>query len=172
MPLDLYREATKDYKLVQVSPKKPKITAYGGTEIPVVGKVLLWVWQGKFKCRLDCKIVDQENIRPFLGRKACIGMEIVAYLDNDKLNKPATGTSEVYTVSDDASPLTKEQLIQRHPNVFGEGVGRLEGDSQTTALDLIARSKDLNQAIQHEHYPLPTATRLFGAKVFTVLDVH
>ena len=36
--------------------------------------------------------------------------------------------------------------------------------------------KDLNQAIQWEHYPLPTieeiTTRLHGAKVFTVLDVR
>ena len=36
--------------------------------------------------------------------------------------------------------------------------------------------RDLNQAIQREHYPLPTieeiATRLHGAKVFTVLDVR
>ena len=36
--------------------------------------------------------------------------------------------------------------------------------------------KDLNQAIQREHYPLPTiediATRLHGAKVFTKLDVR
>ena len=36
--------------------------------------------------------------------------------------------------------------------------------------------QDLNRAILHEHYPLPTieevATRLHGAKVFTVLDVR
>ena len=36
--------------------------------------------------------------------------------------------------------------------------------------------KDLNRAIQREHYPLPTideiTTRLHGARVFTVLDVH
>ena len=36
--------------------------------------------------------------------------------------------------------------------------------------------QDLNEAIRREHYPLPTieyiATRLHGAKVFTVLDVH
>ena len=36
--------------------------------------------------------------------------------------------------------------------------------------------KDLNRAIQREHYPLPTieeiATRLHGAKLFTVLDVR
>ena len=35
--------------------------------------------------------------------------------------------------------------------------------------------KDLNRAIRREHYPLPTiedvATRLYGARVFTVLDV-
>ena len=35
--------------------------------------------------------------------------------------------------------------------------------------------KELNAAIQREHYPLPAiedvATRLHGAKVFTVLDV-
>ena len=36
--------------------------------------------------------------------------------------------------------------------------------------------KDLNDAIQREHYPLPViedvATRLAGAKVFTILDVQ
>jgi hypothetical protein len=36
--------------------------------------------------------------------------------------------------------------------------------------------KDLNQAIQREHYPLPTieeiAIRLYGAKMFAVLDVR
>ena len=36
--------------------------------------------------------------------------------------------------------------------------------------------KDLNRAIQREHYPLSTiedvATWLHGAKVFTILDMH
>jgi len=36
--------------------------------------------------------------------------------------------------------------------------------------------KDLNQAIQREHYPLPiiedVATRLHGAKAFTKLDIR
>ena len=35
--------------------------------------------------------------------------------------------------------------------------------------------KDLNHAIWHEQYPLPTiedvATRLYGAKLFTILDI-
>ena len=44
------------------------------------------------------------------------------------------------------------------------------------ALRICLDPKELNKAIQREHYPLPTtedvATRLYGAKVFTVLDVR
>ena len=76
----------------------------------------------------------------------------VAYLDNNKLNKPATRTSKVYTVSDDASPLTKEQLIQRHPNVFGEGVGRLEGD-------YCIRLDSQMDPVQHAPRRVPVALR-------------
>ena len=89
-------------------PDRQKITAYGGADIPVIGKVLLRVWRGDFRCRLDCKIVNKSNIRPLLGRKACLSMKIVAYL-----NKPITGSSEVCALSSGKSPLTKEQLIQK-----------------------------------------------------------
>lgn len=199
----------------------------------MIGKALLRVWHGDLRCRLDCKIVDKCNIRPLLGRKACLGMKIVTYLDNDQLNKPSTGTSEVYALSGGKRPLTLEQLSQKYPRIFSEGVGRLEGeyhirlDSQIdpvqhaprkvpvalreqlrkTLEELVQQDilapvtqptewissmvivpkkdgklrvcldpKDLNRAIQREHYPLPTideiATRLHGAKVFTVLDVR
>ena len=80
MPLELYKEDTKDHELAHMMPDRQKITAYGGAEIPVVGKVLLRVWHGDFSCRLDCKIVNKINIRPLVGRKACLGMKIVAYL--------------------------------------------------------------------------------------------
>ena len=44
------------------------------------------------------------------------------------------------------------------------------------ALHICLDPKDLNKAIQHEHYPLPTiediTTRLHGAKLFTMLDVR
>ena len=126
-----------------------------------------------------------------------------------------------------------EQLKAKHPEVFGPGVGRLEGkyrivlDNNTppvqdpprrvpvplrealkdTLDDLVQQDilapvqqptpwissivvvpkedgkpricldpKHLNKAIRREHYPLPTiedvATRLYGAKVFTVMDVR
>ena len=160
-------------------------------------------------------------------------MNIVTYLDNDQLNKPNIGDSEVNAVSTKGGPMTKEQLFKKFPKVFGPGVGCLKGeyhirldpqcspvqhaprkvhvafrDSLKEKLDQLVEEeilapvieptpwissmvvvpksdgrlricldpKDLNQAIQREHYPLPTieeiATRLYGAKVFTVLDVR
>ena len=231
LPLSIYKKATKDSALAHVSPSRMRVTAYGGTTLPVVGTVLLRVWRGKSSCRLDCKLVDGINIRPLLGRKACIGMKLVSYIDNDELNKPETGDAPVYSVGV-PGPLTTQQLIQQYPAVFGDGVGRLEGQYhirldesitpvqhsprrvpvplrevlQHTLADLTQQGiiapvqrptpwissmvivrkkngtlricldpKDLNRAIRREHYPLPTiedvATRLHGAKVFTVLDV-
>ena len=126
MPKDLYKKATKDYRISNVTPCKHRITAYGGTSIPVVGKAIIRVWRGNHSCRLDCKIVDVSDIRPLLGRKACLGMKIVSYLDNDMMNKPNTSGSEVYTLSS-SGPLTKDQLSSKYPKVFGNGVGCLEG---------------------------------------------
>ena len=196
--------------------------------------MLLRVRRGDVQCRLDCKLVDQQGIRPLLGRKACLGMSIVAYLDNDQLNKPTVQNAEVYAVHDqNSSSLAKEQLIKKYPSVFSDGVGLLEGeyhirlDSQVTPVqhaprrvpvayreslqksldDLVGEDvlapvtsptkwvnsmvavpkpdgrmricldpKDLNEAVQREHYQIPTieevATRLHGAKLFTVLDAR
>ena len=48
------------------------------------------------------------------------------YLDNDQINRPATGSLPVYTL-DITTTITKEQLIKQHPRVFGPGIGLLEG---------------------------------------------
>ena len=57
LPVDLYRKATGDHKLTKAIPINMKITAYGGHALPVVGSVLLRVWRGSFRCKLDCKLV-------------------------------------------------------------------------------------------------------------------
>ena len=87
VPLSTYRKATGDISLSKVSPTQTQLTAYGGGKLPVIGSVLLRVWWGDFRCRLDCKLVDSHKIRPLLGRKECLGMKVIAYLDNDELNK-------------------------------------------------------------------------------------
>ena len=94
--------------------------------LPVVGTVLLRVRRGDFRCRLDCKLADRIDIRPLLGRKACLGMRIMSYLDNDKLNKPDTRGATIYSVGE-SGPLSTQQLIQQNPTIFSDGVGLLEG---------------------------------------------
>ncbi len=128
IPLGLYKKATRDYRLKKITPVNQQITAYGGTTIPVCGTTLLRVWRGDKRCKLNCKLVDQDDIRPILGRQACLGMKIVTYLDNDNVNKPLAGSAQIYAVDDKHASRTREGVIKKHPRVFGDGVGRLDGE--------------------------------------------
>ena len=234
IPLELYKKATNNTELKGVKQTKTAISAYGGSRLPVVGQVIIPVWREGKRFKLDCKLVDNIDIRPILGRKACLGMSIIQYMDNDELHKPEVGNASVYTMkSASASGLNKADIIRQFPRVFAEEVGQLEGEyhikldttifpvqhaprrvpvaqrdqlkaeldkmteqgiiTPVTAptpwvsslvvvpkkngmLRLCLDPKDLNKAVQREHYPLPTiediATRLHGAKVFTKLDVR
>lgn len=51
----------------------------------------------------------------------------MSYLDNDELHKPNTGGTIVYTL-EVPSPVSKEQLTLRYPDVFNKGVRQLEGE--------------------------------------------
>jgi len=82
------------------------------------GTVLVWVQRGDFHCKLDCKLVDRDDIRAILGRKACVGMAIIAYLDNDQLRKPDPRNAQVFLV-DEYTPMTKGNVIKNFPSVFG-----------------------------------------------------
>ena len=61
---------------------------------------------GTGHCKLDCKLVYRDNIRAILGRKACVGMKIIAYLDNDQVRKPDTRNAQEFSV-DEYTPMTK-----------------------------------------------------------------
>jgi len=55
-------------------------------------------------------------------------MKIVTYLDNDQLNKPNSKNAKAHGVgAANSSPITKEKLIQKYPDVFAEEIGLLEG---------------------------------------------
>lgn len=215
IPVNLHKKAARDPDLRHVKPANSAISACGGSKLTVVGQVIIRVWRDSFKCLLDCKLVDNDEIRPILGRKACIGMNIIKYTDNDAINKPKAGTATVYAVQDDTfkGGMSKENLLRQYPQVFSEDVGELDGEyrikiDQTinpvqhaprkvpvalrkplkseldhlVGKDIIAPvttptqwvsslvvvpkkngklrlcldPKDLNKAIQREHYPLPT----------------
>lgn len=127
IPLTIYKKATRDFILSHIIPAQASITAYGGHTIQVAGSVRLKVWRGEYHCKLDCKLVDCDNIRPLLGRKACLGMNIITYLDNDSMNKPSTRNAAVFAL-EAVGYASKEQLIVHHPRVFEEGVGILKGE--------------------------------------------
>ena len=100
IPLELYKKATTDTELKKVTLSKTKISTYGGSRLHVVGKVIVPVWRDEKKFKLDCKLVDNTSVRPILGRKACLGMKILQYMDNDEINKPDTGNAPVYAMND------------------------------------------------------------------------
>ena len=133
LPVHLYKKATKDVGLKHVRQYQTAIVAYGGSKIPVVGEVQIRVSRGDNQFLLDCKLVDSTEIRPLLGRKACIGMKIIKYIDNDKIHKPSTGSFPVYIVDGISgetsrhSPLSKDDLLRRYPKVFRDNVGKMEG---------------------------------------------
>ena len=79
------------------------------------------------KCKLNCKLVDSENIRPILAKRACLGMNIIRYTNNDALKKPQTGSFPIYVVKTMETILKKEHHCNQFLEVFSEGVGRLEG---------------------------------------------
>ena len=88
VPLHLYKKVTNDFNLLNVAPVSTAIISYGGTSIPILGRVRLRVWRGDFRCLLDCNLVDSKRVRPILGRKTCLGMKSIKCLDNDQLNIP------------------------------------------------------------------------------------
>ena len=134
IPVHLYKKASKDHTLKQVKKAKTVITAYGGSRLPVVGQVVIRVWRDQFKCLLDWKLVDCPDIRPILGRKACIGMNIVKYTDNDAINKPQSDGAPIHAVDNTVSSnavhatMSKESLVKGFPQVFAEEVGQLDGE--------------------------------------------
>ena len=150
IPVHLYKKAANDPDLKQIKPTNSAISAYGGSKLLVLGQVTLRVWCDNVTYRLDCKLVDNKDIRPILGRKACIGMNIVKYTDNDAINKPTTGNASVYSVEDNLSGMSKESLVKQFPEVFAEEVGQLDGEYHIKVDPTVS-------PVQHPPPPPPSA---------------
>jgi len=112
IPLEIYKKATRDFSLTHISPSQTAITVYGGKSIPVASTVRLKVWCRDDQYKMDCKLVDSDRIRPLLRRKACVGMKIITYLDNDSMNSPDTKDAAVFAL-EVRQYTSKEHLIQK-----------------------------------------------------------
>ena len=98
LPLGVYTRATGDHRLREISryDRQSALVAYGGATINVCGEVIIRVWRGGKSYRLACKLVDNDTVRPILGRRACIGMGIIRYIDNDRISQPTTEGALVF----------------------------------------------------------------------------
>jgi len=149
----LYKKASKDHGLRNIVPLNTTITAYGGAKVNVKGKVGLLVWRDNERYSIECKL-DSKDVRPILGRKACLGMKIIQYTDNDEINKSLTGSAPVYTINENSkdTPMSKEALIAMYPKVFSEEVGQLDGEYKI-------RLNDATKPTQHAPRRVPVDVR-------------
>ena len=122
IPLHIYKEASKDEKLEKVNRTQALLVAYGSSQIKVIGHINIHVSRNERSCLLDWGLVDNEEIRPILGIKSCLAMGIIQYKDNDLINKLEAGGAPIYAVDDQCSPVTKEELMVKFADVFGEGL--------------------------------------------------
>ena len=91
---------------------------------PLFGHALSMLYYERTQCQMlsyrpcydTAQGIEQTfpDIHPLLGQKACLGMKIVSYLNNDELNKPTTGDTLVYLVNG-TGPISIEQLIKQYP---------------------------------------------------------
>ena len=133
IPASLYKKATRDLKLENVNPIHTPLVAYGGTQLSVVEQVILKVYRNDTSYYLDCKLVNEETGRPLLGRKACVGMKIVQYLNNNAISKPTVEFNvQVFATDISKSPdlLKREALLKKYPAVFGDKTGEMAAKYQ------------------------------------------
>jgi len=65
LPVALYKKATEDNGLT-------RILTYGGTKLPVIGKVSIQVLRLGIPHTICCKLIDSPNVCALLGHKACV----------------------------------------------------------------------------------------------------
>ena len=126
IPLNLYKEAPLNKGLNKVQHGCSAISAYGGSRLQFVGQVIIPSWREGERFKLNCKLVDSWDICPILRRKACLGMNIIQYIDN-KINNPEVGNAHIYTMTSTTSGLNTEELCKQFLQVFADEVDQLEG---------------------------------------------
>ena len=87
-------------------------------------------------------------------------MKLIKMLDFDDVNHPVTGDRPVFAVRDADKPLTKDQLVSRFPNVFVDGIGKLDGNYH------ICLDPGIDP-VQHAPIRVPVALR---SKLLTTLN--
>lgn len=152
LPVDIYKEATGDINLQKVSPTRTRLVAYGGSGIPILGSTELTVSRSGQTHVIKCQII-KHALRPLLGRKDCLRIGIIRYLDSDALKGRQFPDGNINVCSlEGKTPLSEEDLKQKFPAVFGTTPGEMPGEYRIR-LDPDA------QPTQHSPRRVPVALR-------------
>ena len=100
---------SNDRKLEKVKSVQTSLVAHVGSKIKVIGHLTIRVWRNKVSFLLGCRLIESREIFPILERKACLGMKIIQYNDNDQPHKPQTEGAAVYNADSNlGSVLTRK----------------------------------------------------------------
>ena len=86
LPVHIYKKATGDYTLKDITAVKSSIVAYDGGSIPVLGKTQ--AQRGSFPSLLLYRRVESKRCRPILNKTVCEEMGVVR--DADAIRRPDT----------------------------------------------------------------------------------
>ena len=125
LPVLVYRAATGDQNLKEVSPSDTVWHVYGQMGISSVGKVKFQVWRGVSTCMLEWELIEGKHSHSVLGCKACIFLNVLEIKDNDRLHSVKEGNSRIHTTQICHHPVEKEDIKERYPGVFGDTAGKL-----------------------------------------------
>ena len=96
LPMHIYQAASEAQSLAKVIQGKSALVAYGGSRIPVVSEAVMRMWRSEKSYLLRYKLADDESICPILGHRACLGMSIIQYTDNVRINTPQSRGAAVF----------------------------------------------------------------------------
>ncbi|XP_066941413.1 uncharacterized protein [Macrobrachium rosenbergii] len=124
LPLHVYQAATGDSELKEVGLSSTTLYVYGQKGIRSFGSVCIRVWRGVRTINLKCELLQGQRFHSILGYQACVAFNILEIKDNDQVNPICDKALHVNSAC--SSAITKELLIERHPQVFRGVAGKLD----------------------------------------------
>ena len=121
LPLNIYKIAIGNEQLMRdTSSALCTLKSYSGKKVKVVGQVCLYLTHFDKHSNVLLCLVDG-TIRPILGKRDCVTLNIIQLLDTD-LRQLSCGT--VYAMTNDS--LTLDGIFKANSDVFADKIGRLD----------------------------------------------
>ena len=152
LPVHIYKAATGDHDLKEVSPSDTILYVYGQTGTHSTGRVKFQVWRGMKTCLLECELIEGKQYHSILGCRACIFLDVLEIKDNDRLHPIKENNSRIHATQRSYQPVGKDDVMKQYPSVFGDIVRKIETCYRIQADESVA-------PVQHAPRRVPAALR-------------